>query len=107
MHSRSVPLCPVMHALIAAATVQPDIASRDKASLVRPAFGESSLRQRFIKPFHRVMTKARVQNQIRAACDDMNGVDLQQSHALDHGHHIIASRASFQRLQQSLGGQLQ
>jgi hypothetical protein len=107
MHSRSVPLRPVMRALIAAATVQPNIACGNETGLMRPAFGESPLRQRFVKPLHRIVAETRVQHQIRAACDNMNGIDLQQSHALDHAHHITAARASLQRLEQSLGSQLQ
>jgi hypothetical protein len=45
--------------------------------------------------------------QVRAARHHVNGVDLQQAHAPDRRHHIVAAGPSSHRLQQALSKQLQ
>ena len=107
MHALGMPMCPVIPALPQPAAMQADIGRGDEARLVSPAFGELPLRERLVQPRHRVIAETRVQHQIRAACDHVDGIDLQQAHAFDRRHHIAAPGAATQRLQETLRRQLQ
>jgi len=107
MHACGVSVRPVSTALVAPRTVPRQIGGADEAGLVRPGFGQLAFGQRLVQPGHRVITQPRVQYQVRAARHDVDGVDLQQAHALHGGHHVGAPGASPAGLQQALGRQLQ
>ena len=65
-----------------------------------------ALGQRLIQPLWWVTSQTRKQNQVGAACDDMNRVDLQQLHALNATAQAQAGGSGFWRVQQALRGQL-
>lgn len=98
---------PMRHALTDPGAMQAIVARRNKAGLMCPAFSKLTLLQRFFQPFRTVIAKARVQHHVRAACNDVNAVYLQQSHALYRRHNVVTPRATTHRLQQPLCGKLQ
>ena len=65
--------------------VQAEIATRNKAGLVRPAFEDLAAFEQFVKPGRWIGTEPREQHEVWAARYDMDRVDLQQLHALDRG----------------------
>ena len=76
----NAPFAPVM--LVVAAVVR-QILQRGKAGFVRPQFKQVALGQGVVQPCRGVATQAGKQNQVRAARNHMDGVDLQQLHARD------------------------
>ena len=107
LHAQGVTLGPVLQALGAPGTMPADVGGTDQGGLVRPAFGQLAGGQRLVQPVRRVVAQAGMQHQVRAACHHVDGVDLQQAHAFDRCHHIVAARPSLQWLQQPLCRQLQ
>jgi len=87
--------------------MQSDIRRGNKTGLVRPALNQLAARERFVQPRHRVMTEPRMQHQIGTARNDVNGVDLQQTHPFNRVDDIGSARAPTHRLQQSLCVQVQ
>ena len=85
---------------------QPVIFARNKAGFVRPVFKQLALRQRLFQPARRVAAEAAEQHQIRAAGDDVNGIDLQQRHAPYRREQIRIARAFRRRAQQTLRRQM-
>jgi len=97
----------VMCTLFAPTAMQGNIHGRNKTRLVCPAFDQLAVGKRLVQPHSRVMTKARMQHQIGTTRDNVDGVDLQKPHPLDHGHDIGTPRTPPQRLQQALRMQMQ
>jgi hypothetical protein len=106
MHAFGMPVCPMMTAMPVVTSMPGDVGRADKTCLVRPAFGQSPLRQRLVQPAQWIVAKARMQDQIRAARHHVDGVDLQHAHALDRRHHIGTRGRLSRPLQQPLCGQL-
>ena len=48
-----------------------------------------------------------MQDQIRTACNDVDGVDLQQLHPVDGSDQVMLAGASARRVQQALCGEMQ
>ncbi len=87
-------------------THQGKIAARQEARLMRPILHEFSLTQRAIQPFGRVVAETAEQHQIRAAGNDIDGVDLQQRHTLDGCKNIGGLRAATGLFQKPLRGKM-
>ena len=81
--------------------------SRCKAGLVGPALEDPPLLQRVFQPVRRVIPKARKQHQVGTARDHMDGVDLQDAHALDAGQQIRGLWHGRRRREQTLRMQVQ
>ena len=107
VHAGSMSVRPVMAALVAPGVMQRVVGRRHEAGLVRPALRQFAARQRLLQPLGRVIAQPRVQHQVRAARHHVDGVDLQQSHARDHGREVRRARTPARRLQQALRVQLQ
>jgi hypothetical protein len=87
--------------------MQAKVAGRDETRLMRPAFSQPPLFQRFLKPFSTVIAKARVQHHVGAARNDVNTVNLQHPHALNRRYNVVTPRVATHRLQQPLRCKLQ
>ncbi len=74
---------------------------------MRPVFHQFALTQRIIQPLRRIVSQAAKQDQIRATRHDVNGVDLQQRHALHGREDISWLRAAAGLFQKPLGGKMQ
>lgn len=73
---------------------------------MRPVLHQLALTQGIIQPFGLIVTETAEQHQIRAAGDDINGVDLQQRHTLDGGKNIGGLRAAQGLFQKPLRGKM-
>ena len=90
-----------------AGTVQRPVGHGGEASLMRPGLEDVAPLQRLVQPVCGVIPQPRVQHQVGAACHHVDGIDLQQRHALHGGQQVLA-RGFFRRSgQQALGGQVQ
>ena len=69
-------------------THQRKIAARQETGFVRPVLHQLPITQRIIQPLRGVVSQATKQHQIGATRHNVNGVDLQQRHAL-HGRKDI------------------
>ena len=87
--------------------VQREIAERRETGLVRPAFEDRAFGEQFVQPLRRVPTEPREQHQVRAARNDMDGVDLQHAHACDRGQHVGLARAPARSREQALRRKVQ
>ena len=85
-------------------THQGKIAARQEARLMRPILHEFALTQRAVQPFGRIVAETAKQHQIRAAGNDIDGVDLQQRHALDGCKNIGGLRAAMGALHGAMIG---
>ena len=74
---------PMLACLLVVCAVQRKVINRRKAGLVGPGFEHMGLAQSPLQPRWRIVAKTREQHQVRAARHNVDGVDLQQLHALD------------------------
>ena len=75
-------------------TYQGEIATGQEAGFVSPVLHQLPFGERLIQPLLRITPQAAKQHQIRATGDNVNGVDLEQRHALDGREDIGRLRAA-------------
>ena len=86
------------------------VSARQPASERKPHQGdpiiESQFSQQFIQPGGIVLTQPAEQNEVRAARDDIDRIDLKQLHPPDRIKHILFGSDGGWCSQQTLGGEV-
>ena len=98
---------PMPARLLVIGSVQRQIINRCKAGFVGPCFEHMRVRQGLVQPCGRVVAQTREQHQVRTARHHMDGVDLQQLHALDAAAQRQRCGRARGRREQPLCGEMQ
>src|SRR5665213_3203596 len=64
------------------------VRDRCEAGFMRPGFEDRAFFEQLFEPLRLVHTEPGKQHEIRAARDDVDGIDLQYAHAFDRGKHV-------------------
>ena len=97
----------MMAGVLVVTAMQCQVLHRRETRLMGPGFKQVRAGQRFVQPGRGVCTQSRKQDQIRAACHHVNGVDLQQLHALNAPAQAQTGGSPIGWLQQTLRSQMQ
>ena len=89
-----------------AVTHQGKIAAGQETGFVRPVLHELPFAERLIKPVRGIVAQAAEQHQVRATGNNINGVDLQQRHALNGREDIGRLCAATGLFEQPLRGEV-